>query len=237
MRNGFFLQNSDLPLWLCQIALTVVVASGSVAVSSSLPAQAKKEKDIPGISDHFKGIMSPENRPKMSDPLWERYFYAGKKALERLDISLAQRYFWAGAFSFTDLVKSSPNANMNDLARYILQSTVGLSGDVFFQDANPGARLNTPVEFKQPIEPNDEQRVDAELKKLAQAEADFDKDHPEFDGGARLRLIHLRRRMEFSLMMLPVLQQLFGTDDGITKSVAQHSKSDVSEYQDLTGPS
>ena len=52
--------------------------------------------------------------------------------------------------------------------------------------------------------------VEAQLKKLSAAQIDFDKKHPDFDGGARLRLVHLRRRIEFCNMLLPVVRKMFG---------------------------
>ena len=88
--------------------------------------------------------------------------------------------------------------------------------------------------YPQALEPDEQPRVDAEMKKLLDEQSTFDAKHPDFDGGARLRMIHLRRRIEFSQRLLPVVTHLFGTDDGITRLVKEALGSDTDEYRDVS---
>ena len=75
--------------------------------------------------------------------------------------------------------------------------------------------------------------VDAQLKKLSAAQIDFDKKHPDFDGGARLRLVHLRRRIEFCNVLLPVVRKMFGANDPVTRTAQEAFDSDSAEYKDV----
>ena len=65
-----------------QVALAVGLLF-SLPVYTMNSANAKKPKYEEGMDEHFKGIMSAENTVTMKDPLWERYAFAGKRAMER----------------------------------------------------------------------------------------------------------------------------------------------------------
>jgi hypothetical protein len=198
-------------------------------------ARQKKEKTQPGVDDHFVGIMDPNKQVKMSDPLWERYLYAGKKQLERRDIAKAQDYYWAADYEFQDFVKENPKATLNQVALNTLSTAFSLGGDVFYEDPNPTVVRDEPPAFPQAIEADEQRRVDAQKKKLDAELADFDDKHKNFDGGARLRLLHLRRMIQFTNDMMPACKKLLGPDDEITRQVTVINENLVAEYKDLAG--
>jgi len=239
MRNSGFdkLPNRAAIGLLCAV---LMVASLSLAGQAKKKQQtdtsdnAVKNKTTPGVNDRFKGIMNPANQVTMSDPLWERYAYAGKKALERHDIESAQRYYWASCFQLEDLAAKTPDTKVNDVGKTTLSDALALSNDVFFQDANASMINEDMPTFPQPLLTGDATRVDAEQATLVESQSDFDKQHPDFDGGARLRMVHLRRRIEFCSRLKPVVTKLFSDDRDIVNQVNYAYDSDTREYKDIS---
>jgi hypothetical protein len=216
----------------------VLLASASVISSSlSQPTDAHKNKgpnSVEGVNEQFKGIMSPANEVTMSDPLWMRYAYAGKKDLERRDIDAAQKYMWASSYALEDQLKKEPKTHLSNVARNLLIDVFALSNDVFFQDPHSTNIQDTPPPFPQPLQASETSRVDAEIQKMAEEQKTFDKAHPDFDGGARLRMVHLRRRIEFSNKMLPLILQIVGQDDGLTQTIREIITNDSSEFKEIS---
>jgi hypothetical protein len=203
----------------------------------TMPADARKHKDpdvTPGVNDQFQGIMSPRNQPTMTDPLWERYAFAGKRMLERRDIEMSQRFYWAACFELEDVARLGIIKTFDDTARNQLTDMFALSNDVFFQDPHPADISDTPAAFAQKVETDEKPRVDAEMGKLLDEQNSFDKKHPNFDGGARLRMTHLRRRIEFETRLLPLMIKLLGADDTVTSIVRDHLNNDTREMKDVS---
>lgn len=211
----------------------MLACSFQISAVDAKTKKVKQPKPVEGVSDVFRGINSAD-QVKMTDPLWERYAYAGKRALEKNDIGLAQQYYWASCFELEDLSKDPKSVQFDENAKNVLTSMISLSNDVFFQDPNPANIRDVPALFPQPILPDEQTRVDAAMKALNQKQKDFDASHPGYDGGARLRMIHLRRRLDFSTRMMPVMKAFFGTDDGITRLVTQINTTDSGEFGDMS---
>jgi hypothetical protein len=217
------------------IDLAALLLLGLLGSASCLnAAQAKKDGTIEGVNEKFVGIMDPDKQVKKSDPLWERYFYAGKTQLERRDIAQAQKYYWAGAFALADWLAQNPGAKLNYVARFTLEDALAMSGDVMFQDADSSTVRDDPPAFPQEIQPADAAKIEAEQKRMSDEQSSFDTEHQTYDGGARLRMVHLRRRMDFAGPLLPLIARQLGTTDDLTKQLTLITMSDNSEFKDLS---
>lgn len=196
-------------------------------------------------------IKSAEFKVKSSAPLWAQYGYTGKKELERHDIAQAQRFFWAAVLKLQQVAKDHPHSKIHWEGREVVADMIALSNDVFFQDPNPAFIKPLPLtssrvpanagsflqvsSIPSVVLPHaDSASVDAVQKDLIARQALFNASHTTFDGGALLRLMHLRQRIAFLQDLAAALQNLLGATDPLTKQANQLLGGDLSEFKDLS---